>query len=334
MKGIAIGAVSIHLILFAFVWLKGAVLGTAEDPSEIASGWEGEAVEYGWAGGMQSANEMLVLYVFTFGAVPLFLSIFGAIVGFGLGTLMTWGPSNDSTEATEATSVPNGFVLKVLAWSAASYIAVFVTYGVIPGGISLFGSPGPVFSLLQFLNVAIWVTSAIAAYLRTRCWQIPAGIIGVGVAITLLAMFQLLPLFGLLLAAILLLVYVTATKKRTSSVEAVASPMQEIKIINPQTMNENGAGGVAVFILGGFSYYALVCLFTFSLVMNNRNSDNWGIFMPVVVGVWGIPIFGTVAAIIHTWTGPWAWLSKQRARLYAGLVLLACVMFWIVLLQL
>ena len=91
------------------------------------------------------------------------------------------------------------------------------------------------------------------------------------------------------------------------------APAREVETPQTVEVQPGTVSGFAVFLFGGFSFYAVVCLLTLFAVMRNRNPDNWGVFMPLVIGVWGIPIFGTLAAILHAWTGPWTWLSNRRA---------------------
>lgn len=186
--------------------------------------------------------------------------------------------------------------------------------------------------LMQILDAAIWGTTAIAAYLRYRRWEISIGVIAIGVSLSLLRAYYLLPDFGLALAAVLLLVYVVATSVgKSGSTIRMAPPSddeQQVAKVEP-----GGARGFAVFLFGGFSFYAVVCLLTLVTVMRNRNPDNWGVFMPIVIGVWGIPIFGTLAAILHAWTGPWAWLSNRRAWLNATYAFLTCILLWVVIIM-
>lgn len=62
-----------------------------------------------------------------------------------------------------------------------------------------------------------------------------------------------------------------------------------------------------LFLLGGFTYYAVVCLFCGIWMWSlPPNSENWGPAVIMVLGSYGIPLFGGVVALLrrqlsHDW---------------------------------
>ncbi|MCO8124096.1 hypothetical protein NHH03_20295 [Stieleria sp. TO1_6] len=331
-KGTIIGVVSVHLVLLIFAWIKGAIWGSSGDPSGLFPGSTGRAVEHGWTGGMNSAIELLALYAFSLGVIPLFLSILGAIAGFVICSSLRWRQAADSIEDPFVTTGKISIVRSILVYAAAAYTTAALTWGLTFESIGPMGWTGSLLWPLQVLNIAIWGTSAIAAYIRYRHWQIAAGVVAIGVSLYLLHSYYFLPPFGLLLGAILLLAYVVATSKRRSSTTVPIASTPENETFQTAAIKPIGANGFTVFLLGGFGYYAVVCLLTLLAVMRNQNPDNWGVVMPIVIGIWGIPIFGTVAATLHARAGSWAWLSNRRAWLFAACAFLICLLLLVAVL--
>lgn len=69
------GAVLAHVLAFAFVFLKGFVIGEAAFMSPTS------ANDYGLKGGLNGIVGLIALYFITFGVVPIAISIGGAVLG-------------------------------------------------------------------------------------------------------------------------------------------------------------------------------------------------------------------------------------------------------------
>ncbi len=322
-----IGAVSIHVVLFICAWIKGAIWGSGGDPGEMFSGSARHDLEYGLVGGRQCTNQLLALYVFSLGLIPIALSIIGAIVGFILSISLCLRLLDDKFGVPQSSTASVSVIRAILVYSAAAYTAMMLvlalTLGFGPGALA-----GSILWLIQLLNAAIWGTSAVAAYLRFRRWEISTGVICIGVILSLMHAYFMLPLPGLLLAAVLLLAYAMATGTRRSDVNVKTLSPPASDSAQAEEIRTGGTNGFAVFLFGGFSFHAVVCLFTLFAAIGNRNTDNWGVFMPIVIGVWGIPILGTLAAISHARTGPWSWLNNRQAWRNAAYSFLTCLFLW------
>ncbi|WP_182865589.1 hypothetical protein [Stieleria mannarensis] len=327
---------SIHLVLLICAWIRGVIWGTVGDPTEVLPWATEDTVEPGWQGGMKSAKELFGLYAFSLGAIPLVLSIMGATAGFVLGSSLRRRVADDSKvvpPTAKASIIRSVLVCAAAAYLGDSFARVLIFSSLGPMGWS--GS-GSLLWLRETLGALVWGTIAASAYIRHRNRKsgaaISAGIVGIGVSLLLMRVNYIALPPGLTLGSVLLLVYVAATNKGWSKTTSKASSISNNanKAERPPVKSD-GANGLAVFLFGGFSFYAVVCLLTLLAVMGNRNTDNWGVFMPIVIGVWGIPIFGTVAAILHAWTGPWEWLSNGRARRSASYAFLICLLLWVLI---
>ena len=327
-KGTLVGAFSIHLVLFAGALIRGMTVGTGGDPGEVLPWNTEDVVASGWEGGVNNVNQLFLLYVFSMGVTPVIFSILGAAAGFAIGSsYATWTKKG---KATSPTSVHLSSIRMALVYSAAAYLIEMVTRAIVFGSLGLLGWAGS-FSLLwllEILTAIVWLTSLVASYLRFQRWQVSVGVLVIGVSLVLLRFNYIGPPPGLMLGSLLLLLYAAATKGRTS--DAVSETSSSMNGVEPAIPSKTsvGASGLAVFLFGGFSFYAVACLLTLFAVMNNHNRDNWGVFVPIVIGAWGIPILGPLAAISHALTGPWIWLSRRRAWRGAIYAMLLCILIW------
>ena len=307
--------------------------GSSGDASEFFPGATEGSVAYGWAGGLKSANELLALYLYSLGAIPLVFSILGALAGYVLCSFLSRRLADDSTTDPRATTAGVSVIRSILVYAAVAYVTDVVANGRTFSSLGPMGWAGQSLALLQVLNIAIWGTITIAAYLRYQRWQIAAGVIGIGASLYLLRAYSIFPPSGWMLGAVLLLVYIAATNRGWSSMTTGMALTREDERPQAADFKSDGAGELVVFLLGGSIYYAVVCLFTLLAVMTNRNLDNWGIVTPIFIGIWGIPIFVMLAASIHTWAGPWAWLSKRRAWLSSTCAFSICILLWVAVLS-
>jgi hypothetical protein len=332
-KGMLVGALSIHLVLLICAWIRGAIWGASGDPTEVLPWATKDAVEPGWKGGMKSANDLIELYAFSFGAIPVILSILGAIAGFTLGASLRRRLARDLKKAPSTAKA--SIIRSVLAYAAASYLTETIVRILIFSSLGSMGWSGSfsILWLMEILGAIIWGTSVTVACIRCSLWQvgvaIGSGIAAIGASLFLMRVNYIGPPPGLTLGSVLLLVYVAATNKGWPKTTFEASLIPDNEKVETPSVKSDGVNGMAVFLFGGFSFYAVVCLLTLFAVMGNRGTDNWGVFMPIVIGVWGIPIFGTVAAILHAWTGPWAWLRNGRGWRSAAYAFLICLLLWV-----
>jgi len=73
-----IGAILIHPIVFIFAFLKGFVLGGGRLNIMSATG-SARPASYGFRGGWESVQELLIIEIFTFGVPIVILSVIGYV---------------------------------------------------------------------------------------------------------------------------------------------------------------------------------------------------------------------------------------------------------------
>ena len=334
--GALVGAIAIHLLLVIAILLKGALFGWGGGGSVTPSSSEVP----GWSGGVSGVNQLLGFYVLSFGVMPLMISMLGAFAG---------GWVTDSFYENRKHQ-PVSVVRTFLFHASVAYLLESMTRMSLFFSLVLETGGGTVLMwLMSLVGCIIWLTAIAAGSLRYRLIGVDALVAMIGIG--LWAMRSLLvipPPPGTGLAAVLMIAYHLAAKQvgaiaadqgvdtqRSSFQSDDLSQGDDPSSVPDSGMNQNSTqnqkptvrGGdiFAVFLMGGFGTYAAICLLTLLAAIGNRNSDNWGIFMPMAIGIWGIPIFGTVAAIVHTRTGPWDWCRGRRAWRNAAISFLTCL---------
>jgi hypothetical protein len=203
--------------------------------------------------------------------------------------------------------------------------------------------------LMSLVGCIIWLTAIAAGSLRYRLIGVDALVAMIGIGLWgMRSLLVIPPPPGTGLAAVLMIVYHLAAKQvgaiaadqkldtqRSSFQSDDLSQGDDPSSVPDSGVNQNSTqnqkptvrrGDIfAVFLMGGFGTYAAICLLTLLAAIGNRNSDNWGIFMPMAIGIWCIPVFGTVAAIVHTRTGPWGWCRGKKAWRNAAISFLTCL---------
>ncbi|MDB4810228.1 hypothetical protein OAH34_03425 [bacterium] len=350
--GALVGAISIHLMFAIAVLLKGIIFGWGGGEIVNPSMTPGSSDVAGWTGGVSAVNQLLGFYIHSLGVMPLMISMLGAFAG-GWVTDSFFQMRKHQTVSVARTILFHASV----AYLLESMTRMWVLFGTVLES----GSGGLLFWLMSLVGCMIWLTAIAAASLRFRRINIDAALTLVGLGLWVMrSLFLIPPPPGTALAAVLMIVYHLAAKQvgavathqtldpqrsecqrddplrvhnsavnqNSSETQNASETQKASETQNPsetQKATVRGADIFAVFLMGGFATYAVICLLTLLASIGNRNSDNWGLFMPMVLGIWGIPVFGTIAAIVHTQTGPWDWCRGRSAWTNAAISFLACL---------
>ena len=295
--GALLGAILVHPIIFALVWFRG-----------IESGMDG-------------VGELLVLY-FNTPSVPLLLfSAIGGAIGFAV-VRHIHKLRGQRIELTTVIVMDRAASIRITAaWASAIYLADLLISQL---SRLLSGTAG---WTLLIVYLTVWMIGALAAYIHYRSWRIAVWLVGIGVGHFLLCVFWPLPVEAGLLIAILVLIYVISTHWRAIIPRDAHVATEEYP---PQLP---AVSGWAVFCFGAMTFYVLVCLYAFFWALSlSRGSENWGPGVIIILGPWGMPIFGTVAAIVRVWTDAWSWLTTRTAWVVVACEVLVCAAIWLAML--
>ncbi len=327
MLGAVLGALLVHPIAFVLAYVKGFVLGAGGGQVPMAATRTFGTVRYGLSGGEAGVGELLVLYVFSVGIVPLVLSVIGGAAGYRFGPRLASTGSVDNPPPDERPATTSAIAWITAVWAAGLYVIGFVVMTTV---VRLGSSAGweVLRWLLPLLHAGIWGGGAIAAYFRHRSWQVSAALVTIGVLLRVLPVHIVFGRgYGLLFVAILFLIYAGIMRQLPSRKVGVADPG------SGPAAPRSSFGAWTAFFLGGITFYASLCLFCVVWMMSlGPNSENWGPGMLLILGAWGVPVFGGIAASVHAWTGPWTWLTPRAAWISVGAGLSVCLLIWLSLL--
>jgi uncharacterized membrane protein len=74
--------------------------------------------------------------------------------------------------------------------------------------------------------------------------------------------------------------------------------------------------------------YSLICAWDLVALLQGVEAG-WGYYWLLIYGLWSVPLAGYLAAVIHSSTPEWTWLSKRRASKIMGAELAIVVLTWV-----
>ncbi|NQV28675.1 MAG: hypothetical protein HQ518_30350 [Rhodopirellula sp.] len=318
-----IGAIVIHLIVFALAFAEGFLFGAS-----LPLG-HGPAPADGLTGSEYAIKTVLLFYFVSVGIIPLVLSVIGYLLGSRLVRRIERRRSPQQTLAQQNARVNHSIAWTVTLWAAGLQICTFL---VARGYMTLLklsetGFTAENLRWIEPLVVVVWLIGALAAYIRCQCLQVSAWLIAIVVLLRLLAVFRPLPPYLLPSVAGLAIAYIigaTSIVRRNDTATAFDS--------KPDS-GEMGVGKWPVFVLGGMTFYAVVCLYCLIWMMIlPPNSEDWGPAIVLILGAWGIPVVGCIAGIVSASTGSWFCLTPRAAWIAVCIELLVCASVWLAML--
>lgn len=315
------GAILIHPFVIALALLKGFLFGAARPLS-----FHGAAPhETGFPGAENSVSGLLFYYLISFGMIPLVISVIGNMVGYRIAVRYGSARPGLITECTDNQLSTATIAWITAVWACGLYIVAFLVTRTVAQLIALDGG-GHLRWLLPFLPFTIWATGAVAAFFRHRSWQMSTALFIIACLLRVVVWRIGFPGYTPLLLAALFLTYAGATHflKRFEARELAT--LTEV--------NERTLGTWMTFLLGGFGFYAMLCLYCLIWRLYlGRSSEDWGPVGVLILGGWGVPIFGCIAAIVQKWSGPWTWLATPVAWIAVCAELVVCLGVWLSMLK-
>lgn len=209
-----LGAFLVHPIVFALAFAKGFLLGGGGGQIPMASTPTYGIVGYGFDGGMKSVGTLLVVYLFTLGIVPLMLSAVGGMIGYRFRHRLSL-KERDRTPTKGRPLTKPSIAWITAVWAAGLLIVEFIAFRVVLQD-GILSNEFLIRWVLPSLPVGIWGMGATAAYVRHRSWQVSAGLVITPFLLRILGALGVLPRYGLLLVAMLFLIYAFITHRLQS----------------------------------------------------------------------------------------------------------------------
>ncbi len=221
--GAVLGAILVHPLAFALAYVKGFVLGAGGGQVPMAPTPTFGTVRYGPSGGEAGVGELLVLYLFSLGIVPLVLSVIGGAAGYRFGPRLASTGSADKPPPSERPVTASSIAWITAVWAASLYVVGFIVITMV---FRLASSAGAdrLYWVTLLIPAVIWVGGAIAAYFWHRSWQVSAALVTIAVLLRVLPLDVVVPRYGLLSVAILFLVYAVFTRQLPSRQIAGGTP--------------------------------------------------------------------------------------------------------------
>ncbi len=312
--GAVLGAILIHPIAFALAWLKGFITGAsipiAPTPTD----------RYGLDGASAGIAELFFVYISTLGLVPLLISLVGGGVSFALTHRFgkKSGIYNASTTQQAASSSP---ALLAAIWASSPVIGqTCIQYLVFLSLETFYWNDRR--SVFFLLHLCIWTLGAAVAFGKHHDWRVAAGLIGFAVLLPALGWW--LPRYVLLAVSIGVLLFCLSQRASRSSHQSAGGM--------PAALNtdQDALSGFALCVLGGVTFYTLVCLFFLAWALSLPvGSEEWGPGMVLILGVWGIPVFGGLALLARNQVGQWLKLTTGRIWITVAGELCVCALTWL-----
>ncbi len=327
----------LHLLALLWIGLRFSWTGFSSDFSRFTPIDSSNAAGPSFSAGILAMQDLLATYVLSLGVLPAMISGYGILTA----KLFKLALDAERREASERAKQKrnhlsfNGWQI-LLAVSTALTITWPIQYGLWVTHSTEASST--VFYCAQFLNYYLWGFLIICSWIEHRNLSVLLGI-----SITAISALRFGTIFWIIdhgqafFLSMLVLTYHHSKRLRLKLNRAEHSKRQTTKSNNGSAEDSMAAENptspnpietFSLFVLGGFIAYDLACLVSLFAAAGNRNSDNWGVYMPLFLGLWLIPIVGTLTTVIHQLTGPWAWSQRHQPRKLAGYAILICILIW------
>ena len=326
------GAIYLHILALLWVGVRFSWTGF---PGEVSRFSSISPAEPGFSAGILAAQDLLATYLLSFGVLPAVISAYGLLTAYQVRRAreisLQKSPAILGEKVNHLSLIGSQILLSVSSALIITWPIQYILWVTRTAEAS-----STVFYCVQFLNHYLWFTLIACSWIAHRS---VLALLGISMsAITVLTtgtLFWLIDVGHAALLSVLVIGYHYSTHHRAKLARTKHPQLQLGE-------NSNDRDGEAleveyrtkptqvfsVFMLGGLLAYALACFVSLIAASGNRNPENWGVYIPLFLGLWLIPIVGTLTAVINQLTGPWAWQQKHHPRKLACYAALLCLLIW------
>ena len=289
----------------------------------------------GFSAGILATEDLLATYLLSFGVLPSVISAYGLLTAYQVRRAQEISRQKSRAIAGEKANHLSLIGSRILLTISTALIITWPIQYILWVTRTAEAS-STVFYCVEFLNYYLWFTLIACSWIAHRSVSV---LLGISIsAITVLTTGTLFWVIGVGHAAflsVLVLGYHYSTHLRDKRKRTKHSQLQLGENFDErdgealEVENQTKPTQVfSVFLLGGLLAYAMACFVSLIAASGNRNPENWGVYIPLFLGLWLIPIVGTLTAVINQLTGPWAWQQKHHPRKLACYAALLCLLIW------